>query len=95
MKAFESRDFADLYDHPSIPAHARCSVPESLYKLISASHSEEEAFKICRISLEPPRLTIRANTLKTTRQDLVSVLINEYKLDVENCKFAPNAIRFK
>jgi hypothetical protein len=27
MKAFERPDFADLFDHPSIPEHARCSVP--------------------------------------------------------------------
>lgn len=30
MKAFQSPDFADLYDHPSIPEHARCSIPEDL-----------------------------------------------------------------
>jgi len=66
MKAFERPDFADLFDHPSIPEHARCSVPLSLFELIAKSHSQEQAFKICRTALESPKLTIRANTLKTT-----------------------------
>jgi 16S rRNA (cytosine967-C5)-methyltransferase len=66
-----------------------------MFKLLSKSHGEEEAFKMCRISLEPPKLTIRANTLKTTRQDLMKILTKEYGFDLEVCKYSPNGLRFK
>ena len=94
LKAFETPDFADLFDSNSIPIHARCSVPYDLYKVLCSNYSEEEVIKICRAYLEPPKLTIRANTLKTTRDELLKVLTKEHNFKVEECKHAPNGIRF-
>lgn len=95
FKAFQTPDFADLFDHPSIPEHARCSVPKELFQKLAESHGRDKAFEICRTSLEKPMLTVRANTIKTTRHELLNTFQKEYKFEVENCKFAPNGIRFK
>jgi 16S rRNA C967 or C1407 C5-methylase (RsmB/RsmF family) len=45
-----------------------------MYDLYIKSHGPEKAFKICRTCLEKPLVTIRANTLKTTRKELLHVL---------------------
>ena len=94
FKAFQSPDFADQFDNESIPEHARCSVPKDLFDMYVKSHGGEKAHEICKVSLEKPMLTIRANTLKTTRKDLLSTLMNKYNFGVTTCKFAPNGIRF-
>ena len=39
-------------------------------------------------------LTVRANTLKTARHTLLNTFKKEYQFEVENCKYAPNGIRF-
>lgn len=54
LKAFTTPDFADLFDHPSIPEHARCSISKPMYEQFVKSHGPEEAFKICRTCLERP-----------------------------------------
>ena len=84
-----------MFDHPSIPEHVRCSVTKELFDLIAKSHGWDTAFEICRIALEQPKLTIRANTLKTTQSELLKTFVKQYKFDVEACKWAPNGIRFK
>lgn len=94
LKAFQTPDFADLFDHPSIPEHARCSMPKDLFDMIAKSHGAERAFMIGRTCLERPYLTIRANTLKTSRKDLMHKLRDDYKYDVRECEYAPNGIRF-
>jgi len=42
-----------------------------MFEVISKSHGPEKAFELCRIALEKPMMTIRANTLKTTRNELM------------------------
>lgn len=84
-----------MFDRTSIPEHARCSVSKEMYEIISKSHGPEKAFEMCRIALEKPMMTIRANTLKTTRSELIKTLTSrEYGFDVTECKYAPNGIRF-
>ena len=92
FKAFKSPDFPDLFDHPQIPEHARASCEKDLYETIEKSHSD--VFKLCRTQLEKPHLTIRANTLKTTRKELLYTLEKDYHYKVAQCEFAPNGIRF-
>ena len=92
LKAFQTPDFPDLFDHPSIPEHARASMPKELYDTLITSHPN--AFQIARTCLERPYLTIRANTLKTSRRDLMKTLKKDYKYHVKECEYAPNGIRF-
>jgi len=65
-----------------------------MYELYQKSLGEAKAFEICRYSLEKPSLSVRANTLKTTPQDLIKKFKNEYGYKVAQCHFAPNGIRF-
>lgn len=49
--------------------------------------------KIAKVQLEEPRMTVRANTLRTTRKDLM----REFKAlgyNVRATEHAPNGIRF-
>lgn len=94
MKAFKTPDFPDLFDHPVIPEHARCSLPKDLFESLSKSHGPEKAFEIGRTCLERPCLTVRVNTLKTTRDTLMHTFKKEHGFNVVPCKFAPNGIRF-
>lgn len=67
-------------------------MPKEMYETLSMSH--KDAFQIARTCLERPYLTIRANTLKTTRNELMRTLKKDYKYHVSECEFAPNGIRF-
>lgn len=77
-----------------MPDHVRVSFPKPLFELIRQGHGQEEALKICQISNDHPCLTIRANTLKSTRDDLLHKFKNEYGYNVQKTKYAPNGIRF-
>ena len=69
-------------------------MPKDLFEIMSKTHGHERAFMIGRTCLERPYLTIRANTLKTSRKDLMHRLSKDYKYDVRECEYAPNGIRF-
>ena len=56
-----------------MPDHVRVSTPKELYALIKQGHGDEEAQKICRISNEQPMLTVRANTIRSNRKELMNV----------------------
>lgn len=95
MKAFGTPDFPLEFENEAIPIHARACVPKDLFDLISKSHDgPEKALQICQTSLEKPLLTIRANTLKTTREELMRTLTKTYKEKVKPCEHAQNGIRF-
>ena len=84
-----------MFDRPSIPEHARASISKEMFEFIVKSHGAEKAFDICRTALEKPLITVRANTLKTNRHDLMKAFSSkENNFDVRECKYAPNGIRF-
>jgi len=94
MKAFSTPDFVDLLDHEVIPEHARASISKEMYEVFVQTLGPEKAYKICRVCLERPNLTIRANTLKTTRKELLSTLTKDYGHHLVPCKYSPNGLRF-
>lgn len=53
------------------PLHVRFSFPEFLFKAIVDSHGEERAHEICLACNVPAPTTVRVNTLKTTRDELL------------------------
>lgn len=61
--------------------------------MICKSHGYDKAVEICQTSLEKPLLTVRANTIKTSRRTLMKDFSN-YEFNVSPCKWAPNGIRF-
>lgn len=66
-----------------------------MYEVLVMSLGPQEAYKVCRICLERPQLTIRANTLKTTRKTLMHTLTKDYGYHLVPCKYSPNGLRFK
>lgn len=75
-----------------IPIHVRCSFPQELFGLIQKSHGAELAQKICLASNTPAPTTIRVNSLKTTRESLLSQWRKLY--DVSPCPHSPWGIIF-
>lgn len=47
------------------------SFPEDLYKEIVKAYGPKEAEEICRAQNERATLTVRANTIKTTRDEVI------------------------
>ena len=66
---------------------------KDLYGLMAQAHGEQEATRICRIMNEEPHLTVRANTLRTTRNELLKKF-KELGWIAKPTRFAPNGIRF-
>lgn len=76
----------------TIPLHTRLSFPKILFELIGKSFSEKEAIEICKISNQTAPTTIRANTLKITRDELLNRLKEQYV--VTSTKIAEDGITF-
>lgn len=76
----------------SLPLHIRLSFPKELFDRMVASHGEETAKELCRISNQPAPTTIRVNTLKTSRNALLERWQNTY--DISPCKTSECGILF-
>lgn len=82
----------DYANQEDIPAHIRCSFPEELFALLAQDYGNEEAFRLGLICNTPAPTTVRANTLKTTRDALLEHLHLEY--GVIPCIHSPLGITF-
>ncbi len=81
-------DFSSLPVRESISA---CySVPSELVDLISYHYGEENAEAFFKASLEPKKITVRVNTLKTTAEKIKKIFDKE-KVAYEDCA-AENAL---
>ncbi len=78
--------------HQEIPLHIRLSFPKVLFELLVASHGIEYASQLCAISNQAAPTTVRVNTLKLSRDDVLAKWNQEY--DVAACQLAPNGITF-
>jgi 16S rRNA (cytosine967-C5)-methyltransferase len=76
----------------SIPLHNRVSFPEKYFSFLVEELGEEKATEFCLASNYPAPTTIRANTIKTTRDALLERLSS--KESVSPGKFSPTAIHF-
>lgn len=75
-----------------LPAHIRVSFPESLYHLLVESYGTLRANELCFVCNAPAPTTVRTNTLKTTRNELLKLWQGKY--EVEPCSLAPEGINF-
>lgn len=75
----------------TIPLHVRVSFPEELFSLLVADYGEEKAVNLCQICNTEAPITVRANALKTTREELLERWA-EY--EVEACTHASHGILF-
>lgn len=64
----------------TLPAHIRVSTPEELYQAFVRTHGEEKAFDLLFESNFPAPTTVRANLIKTTRDELVNKWKGVYEI---------------
>lgn len=76
----------------TIPLQIRLSFPNVLFTLLVKNYGVEQASALCRISNTPAPTTVRVNTLKATRDEMIERWQDTYS--VEPCKIAPNGIVF-
>lgn len=80
-------------DHNELPLHTRCSCPLELFQLLVETYGEKRACELCLIANTPAPTTIRVNTLKISRDDLLKQWVDSYP--VEACQMAVNGITFR
>lgn len=93
FKTYSTVDLKACQNDLSIPLHVRVSFPERLFELIKDTHGEDKAIELCLTSNTKAPTTVRANTLKISREDLLKRWQSIYPLT--QCEFAPNGITFK
>jgi len=78
--------------HSDFPDHTRLSFPKHLFDLIVNTHGLDQACDICAVSNQPAPTTVRINTLKTTREEMLRRWKGAY--EVFPCPVSPNGIVF-
>lgn len=76
----------------TIPLHQRVSFPEEYFSCLSSSLGEDKAKEFCLESNYPAPITIRVNSLKTTREELIKRL--ETQINCSPGSKSPLAIHF-
>lgn len=92
LETLKQQDLSQCGKNPQIPNHIKASFPQQLYDLIINTHGAEKGHELCLISNEAAPTTIRANTLKTTREQLLKRWKSHYLVSAG--LQAPNAIIF-
>lgn len=92
LEKFRSIDWESIQHDSSIPPFARLGTSPFLYERFVASFGLERSFELCRILNTPAPTTIRVNTLKISREELVQRWHG--KFSVSNSKIAPHGIHF-
>ena len=82
----------DYLHQQEIPPHVRVSFPKSFFELLSHSLGEEKAFDFCIFCNAPAPTTVRANFLKTTREELLTKWQHDFPISA--CKYSPLGITF-
>ena len=85
-------DLDDLKNQEEIPIEIRASFPKVLFDLIVKSWGPEKAYELCLTSNSPAPTTVRVNTLKISRDDLLKKWQDLY--DVSATKKSPYGIIF-
>ncbi len=75
-----------------IPISIRLSFPKPLFQLLVESHGYDKACELCLASNRPAPTTVRVNTLKISREELLSQWQDRY--EVSSCLQSPTGIIF-
>ena len=92
LDTFLDPSFQQASQRTDIPDPIRVSFPKDLFDCITASHGLEKAREICLTSNHQAPTTIRVNSLKTTREEMLSKWNGVY--NVSPCKFSSHGIVF-
>lgn len=76
----QQMNIQDCLKREDIPLHTRVGFPEYLFGLLSQAYGEEKAVELCLASNTPAPTTIRVNTLKIARDDLMERWKNIYQI---------------
>lgn len=90
LDIFLEKNFLSKQKDFSLPANVRLSFPKNYYNMLKEQIGEEEANEFCRISNQQAPITLRANPLYTTRDELLHTLKENY--DVSKTTFSPLGI---
>jgi len=90
---FQERRIVPIPEEEQMPEHTKVSCPKSLYEVIRQGHGYEAAQQVCNVMNDEPQLTVRANTLRTTRDDLLKLFKDE-GWRCRRTEHAPHGIRF-
>lgn len=85
-------DWNDYQQNVDLAAYNRVSFPEILYQLLEEAYGEDRALAICLNSNAAAPTTVRINTLKTTREEVLNLWKDQYEIRL--CDFAPQGITF-
>lgn len=75
-----------------IPLHIRVSCPKELFTMLIKQYGEKTAINLAQVFNSEAPVTVRANLLKTTRDELFEKWKDSY--DVSLCKKSPCGIKF-
>jgi 16S rRNA (cytosine967-C5)-methyltransferase len=89
---YQTLSIADIQQREEIAPHIRVSFPEVLFNLIVADYGLEKGIELCLTSNTSAPTTVRANPLKTSREELLAKWNGLF--NVAPCAFAKQGITF-
>jgi 16S rRNA (cytosine967-C5)-methyltransferase len=91
-QAYSTANFDQLQRQADIPLATRVSFPPLLFDLFVNSYGVEKAHELCLVCNTPAPTTVRANSLKISRDNLLKRWQDIY--DVSPTPFSPDGIVF-
>jgi 16S rRNA (cytosine967-C5)-methyltransferase len=79
---------------PELSPAEQCDLPDWLYDKLAVSYSTENILELLRALNQPAPLDLRVNTIKTTREEVLTRL-STYRIAADPCRYAPFGIRLK
>lgn len=80
LTVFNEISFEDQLNNTLIPDHIKVSFPKSFFEMISQTFGRDKALRYCLISNTQAPTTIRINPIKTTRDDLINLWKDQFKI---------------
>ncbi len=80
LEAYKKHSLTDYLQQDHIPLHIRLSFPKQLFSLLEKDYGIQDTINLCLALNKEAPLTIRANTLKISRQDLLKKWESKYSL---------------
>ncbi len=77
---FKTIEWENIQNNPEIPDSIRVSFPPQLFDLMVNNFGKEQAQQLCLICNTPAPTTIRTNTLKISREDLLKKLSENFEV---------------
>lgn len=80
LQTFEKLDWPKVLSDPSIPEYIRLGTTKFLFETLKKEYGLEQTRELCQTFLTPPPLAIRANRIKTTREELMAKWTEKFSM---------------